>query len=90
MQNRKALMSEMPGGTGTLDELFEMLTRARLEFHDKLIGLPDTAGCYDGLLAFGGRTVQDGFVQAAHRGMIHTGLDAGELPARMSSPPERG
>jgi uncharacterized protein (TIGR00730 family) len=97
MHDRKALMSELaggflalPGGFGTLDELFEMLTWAQLGFHAKPIGLLNTAGYFDGLLAFCDRAVQDGFVHAAHRAMIHTGVDAAELLSRMSSPPEKG
>jgi hypothetical protein len=91
MHDRKALMSELadgflalPGGFGTLDELFEMLTWSQLGFHAKPIGLLNTAGYFDGLLAFCDRAVQDGFVHAAHRQMIHTGADATALLGTMS------
>ena len=91
MHDRKALMSELadgflalPGGFGTLDELFEMLTWSQLGFHAKPIGVLNTSGYFDGLLSFCDRAVTDGFVHAAHRDTILTGVDARELLGRMS------
>jgi uncharacterized protein (TIGR00730 family) len=59
MHERKAMMAElsdgfiaMPGGIGTLEELFEVMTWAQLGFHDKPIGLLNVEGFYDGLLNF--------------------------------------
>ena len=59
MHDRKALMSDLagafialPGGFGTLDELFETLTWAQLRFHSKPVGLLNIDGYFDGLLAF--------------------------------------
>ena len=90
MHDRKALMSELadgflalPGGFGTLDELFEMLTWSQLGFHSKPIALLNTAGYFDGLLSFCDRAVRDGFVHAAHRQMIRTGVDAAQLLDQM-------
>lgn len=94
MHDRKALMSELadgflalPGGFGTLDELFEMLTWAQLGFHAKPIGLLNTAGYFDGLLAFCDRAVQDGFVYAAQREAILTGVDPALLVDQMAAAP---
>ncbi|HEY3444313.1 MAG TPA: TIGR00730 family Rossman fold protein [Paludibaculum sp.] len=91
MHDRKALMGELadsflalPGGFGTLDELFEMLTWSQLGFHAKPIGLLNTAGYFDGLLSFCDRAVDDGFVHAAHRAMIHTGTDPDALLEQMA------
>ena len=91
MHDRKALMGELaagflalPGGFGTLDELFEMLTWSQLGFHAKPIGLLNTAGYFDGLLSFCDRAVDDGFVRAAHRSMIHTGTDPDALLKQMA------
>ncbi len=69
MHERKALMAElsegfiaMPGGFGTLDELFEILTWAQLGYHDKPCGLLNIAGYFDSLLEFLNNTVNEGFV----------------------------
>lgn len=99
MHDRKALMSELseaflalPGGFGTLDELFETLTWAQLRFHSKPVGLLNVDGFFDGLLSFLHRAVADGFVHPAHRDMIFVDQDPGRLLDRMStfSPPEAG
>lgn len=99
MHDRKALMSELaeafvalPGGFGTLDELFETLTWAQLKFHSKPVGLLNVGGYFDGLLSFCDRAVADGFVHAAHRAMIHVSEDPGELMGKMDGheAPEAG
>lgn len=70
MHERKAMMAElsdgfiaMPGGLGTLEELFEMLTWSQLGFHAKPIGLLNVEGFYDGLIAFVRHQVEQGFVK---------------------------
>lgn len=90
MHDRKALMVELssgflalPGGFGTLDELFEVLTWGQLRFHSKPIALLNTAGYFDGLLSFCDRAVADGFIHPAHREMIHVGADPAEMLTRM-------
>jgi uncharacterized protein (TIGR00730 family) len=69
MHQRKALMAELadgfialPGGFGTLDELFEILTWAHLGLHGKPVGLLNSAGYFDPLLRFLHHAVQEGFV----------------------------
>lgn len=91
MHDRKALMNElsdgfitMPGGFGTLDELFETLTWAQLRFHEKPIGLLNVNGYFDALLDFADRAVADGFIHRAHRAMILTAAEPGELIAQMT------
>lgn len=91
MHDRKALMCELadgflalPGGFGTLDELFEILTWAQLRFHSKPVGIVNLGGYFDGLLSFCDRAVGEGFVHAAHREMIYVGEDAGALVDRMA------
>ncbi len=71
MHERKAMMAElsdgfiaMPGGIGTLEELFEVLTWAQLGFHYKPIGLLNVEGFYDSLIAFVGHLVTQRFVTA--------------------------
>jgi len=71
MHERKAMMAElsdgfiaMPGGIGTLEELFEILTWSQLGFHEKPIGVLNVDGFYDGLIAFLQNQVAQGFVKA--------------------------
>ncbi len=77
MHQRKALMAEraaafaaLPGGVGTADEFFEIVTWRQLRLHAKPIGLLNVAGFFDPLLAWLDRTVADGFLRAEHRGLL--------------------
>lgn len=77
MHQRKAAMAELadafaalPGGYGTGDELFEILTWAQLGIHGKPIALLNTAGFFDSLLAWLDHTVHEGFVKERHRGLL--------------------
>jgi len=77
MHARKALMADLadgfialPGGFGTLDELFEILTWAQLELHAKPIGLLDVEGFFEPLLAYLDRAVGESFLAAPHRGLL--------------------
>jgi len=74
MHERKALMAELsqgfialPGGLGTYEELFEVLTWRQLGFHDKPIVLLNANQFYDPLLEMLDRAVDDGFLSAANR-----------------------
>jgi len=80
MHARKALMAELadaflalPGGLGTLDELFEILTWAQLGLHHKPIGLLDVGGYFAPLLAFLDGAVRLRFLAAEHRAMLLVG-----------------
>lgn len=86
MHERKALMSDLsdavialPGGLGTLEELFEMLTWGQLGIHRKPCGLLNAAGYYDDLLDFLDKAVREGFVRTEHRRMILSSPDTDEL-----------
>lgn len=77
MHERKALMADLsqafvalPGGYGTADEFFEMLTWAQLKIHAKPIGLLNTGDFFDPLLAWIDRAVADGFIKPAYRQLI--------------------
>lgn len=77
MHERKALMAElsegfiaMPGGYGTLDETFEILTWAQLGMHRHPIGMLDVDGYFDKLLAFVDHAIAEGFVRPEYRKMI--------------------
>lgn len=77
MHERKALMAglsdgfiALPGGTGTLEEFFEILTWAQLGEHQKPCGLLNTSGYYDPLLKVFDHMMEKGFVSAEHRKLV--------------------
>jgi uncharacterized protein (TIGR00730 family) len=77
MHERKTLMAELsdgfialPGGIGTLEEIFEIWTWAQLGFHRKPCGLLNIAGYYDSLTTFLDHTVAEQFVKKPHRLML--------------------
>jgi hypothetical protein len=77
MHERKALMAELsegfialPGGSGTLEELFEVFTWSQLGLHRKACALLNVAGYYDGLAAFLDHAVSERFLRAEHRSML--------------------
>lgn len=74
MHARKALMSELsdafialPGGFGTFEELFEVITWAQLGIHRKNIGLLNVAGFFDPLIRMIDHAIQEGFIQPGLR-----------------------
>jgi uncharacterized protein (TIGR00730 family) len=92
MHERKAMMAEladgfvaMPGGLGTLEELFEILTWAQLGLHHKPVGLLNVAGYYDALVAFVDGTVKAGFVREEHRALFCVDTDGEALLAQFES-----
>jgi uncharacterized protein (TIGR00730 family) len=92
MHERKALMAEladgfiaMPGGIGTLEELFEILTWAQLGFHSKPIGLLNIDGFYDGLIQFVRHVVTQGFLKQEHATLMMHASDASALLAHLKS-----
>ncbi len=92
MHERKALMAELsdavialPGGTGTLDELFEMFTWSQLGIVRKPIGLLDVAGYWEGLLAFLDHMVAERFIRREHVDTLLVESDAAMLLDRLHS-----
>jgi uncharacterized protein (TIGR00730 family) len=86
MHERKAIMADLadgfialPGGWGTLDELFEILTWAQLGFHRKPCGLLNVRGYFDGLLSFVDHSIHEGFVRPDYRAMMSVASSPGEL-----------
>jgi uncharacterized protein (TIGR00730 family) len=80
MHVRKQMMAEradvfiaMPGGIGTLEELYEVWTWRQLGYHDKPIGLLNIAGYYDALLSFMHTSVEQGFLSAAQHAVLQVG-----------------
>ena len=77
MHERKALMADLsdgfvalPGGWGTIEEIFEVLTWAQLGFHDKPCGLLNIGGYYDRLHAFLEHAIAEEFVKPVYRQML--------------------
>ena len=86
MHERKRIMAEradafavLPGGIGTLDEFFEILTWRQLTLHDKPVGLLNMGGYYDSLLAFLASSVKAGFMNDWLMELIRTGSEAEPL-----------
>ena len=89
MHERKARMAELadafialPGGFGTFDELFEILTWAQLKLHAKPCGLLNVNGFFDPLLAMIEHATGEGFLRPEHRALV---LAASELDPLLES-----
>lgn len=92
MHARKALMAELadgfvalPGGLGTFEELFEVLTWAQLGLHRKPIGLLNSRGFFQGFLTQVERAIQDGFCRPEHRELFIVDDDPVRLLTRMEA-----
>jgi uncharacterized protein (TIGR00730 family) len=92
MHARKKAMADqsdafvaLPGGYGTLEELFEAITWLQLGYHDKPVGLLDVDGYYQPLVAFLRHTVGEGFVRPLHAPLVQVGDDPAELLHRLAT-----
>ncbi|UYQ94324.1 TIGR00730 family Rossman fold protein [Chitinophaga horti] len=99
MHARKTKMNDLcdgvialPGGFGTLEELFEILTWGQLGLHQKPIGLLNTAGFYDHLIGLLDHMTTEGLLKAANRDMLLVSENVEELLSLMSAyvPPVTG
>ena len=77
MHSRKALFTSLadgfltlPGGVGTMDELWEAVSWAQLGYHDKPVGLLNVSGFYDPLIQFNQNMISTGFIRRAHAGIL--------------------
>src|SRR6516162_4671222 len=91
MHQRKALMAKLadgfaalPGGYGTADEFFEMLTWRQLGIHAKPIGILNKAGFFDPLLAWLDKAVAQNFVPAEHRHIVLVAEQPEELLRKLT------
>lgn len=75
----------LPGGTGTMDELWEAMSWAQIGYHAKPVGLLNVAGFYDGLIEFVAKMGEVGFLRPQHRGILIVGDRLDGLLARMSA-----
>ncbi len=92
MHERKATMARLsdgfislPGGLGTLEEMFEMLTWSQLGLHGKPCGLLNVAGFYDDLLRFLDNACSEAFMLPHHRALLIDSTDPEELITRMQA-----
>lgn len=90
MHARKTIMAQLsdafialPGGFGTLEELFEVTTWAQLNYHKKPVGLLNVRGFYDRLLAFLDHAVEEGFLRPVHRPILQSAPALDELLDRL-------
>jgi len=90
MHERKQLMADLsdgfialPGGIGTLEELFETFTWLQLGFHRKPVALLDVGGFYDHLLTFLRHATAEQFIRDEHLASLLVGTDAAALLGRM-------
>ncbi|HWL08720.1 MAG TPA: TIGR00730 family Rossman fold protein [Planctomicrobium sp.] len=86
MHTRKALMSELsdgfvalPGGLGTFEELFEVLTWGQLGFHHKPMALLNVNGYYDPMIEMMDRAVEDGFMKPENRKLLYMASSVPDL-----------
>jgi uncharacterized protein (TIGR00730 family) len=86
MHSRKAIMADrsdafvaLPGGYGTGDELFEILTWAQLGLHAKPVGVLNVAGFFDPLLTWLDHMVREDFLKPSHRKLLRVAGDADRL-----------
>ena len=92
MHTRKKMMADlsdafiaMPGGVGTFEEFFEVVTWTQLGIHRKPCGLLDVEGFYQPLEQFIDRAVAEGFIKPLHRGSIVMDTDPARLLDRLSA-----
>ena len=77
MHHRKQLFTDLsdgfvtlPGGVGTMDELWEAISWSQLGYHQKPVGLLNVGGFYDQLIGFNRQMVAAGFIRAQHAGIL--------------------
>lgn len=91
MHQRKAMMADLsdafvalPGGIGTLEELFEVWTWTQLGLHQKPLGVLNVGGFYQGLLDFVTHVQQQGFMKPIHADLLLAADEPADLIARLS------
>jgi uncharacterized protein (TIGR00730 family) len=92
MHERKALMAElsrgfiaMPGGIGTLEEFFEVLSWAQLGIHEKPCALLNIGGYYDPLIQFMDHAVGEDFIKPKHRALLIVESEPAQVLARIEA-----
>ena len=92
MHERKRMFTDLsdgfiniPGGVGTMDELWEAISWAQLGYHEKPVGVLNVAGFYDRLIEFNQHMVQVGFIRPQHAGIMIVDETMDGLLAKMAS-----
>ncbi len=92
MHERKKLFTDLsdgfvtiPGGVGTMDELWEAMSWAQLGYHSNPVGLLNAFGFYDDLIAFNTKMAEVGFVRPAHQGILIADTQIGGLLDQMAA-----
>lgn len=92
MHERKAAFTDLsdgfinlPGGVGTMDEMWEAVSWSQLGYHSKPVGILNIAGYYDHLIAFNAHMADVGFVRDAHRGILLVAGVLDELLDKMAA-----
>ncbi len=92
MHARKMMMAQlsdafiaMPGGYGTMEELFEVTTWTQLNYQKKPVGVLNVEGYYDFLLAWIAHAAKEQFVRPLHKDLIHADTDPARLIARLKT-----
>jgi uncharacterized protein (TIGR00730 family) len=91
MHERKRMFTDLsdgfltlPGGVGTMDELWEAISWAQLGYHSKPVGLLNAAGFYDQLIAFNTHMISVGFIRDQHKGILIADDQLERLLTRMA------
>ncbi len=91
MHERKRMFTDLsdgfltiPGGVGTMDELWEAISWAQLGYHAKPVGLLNAAGFYDQLIAFNAHMISVGFIREQHKGILIADDQLDRLLTRMA------
>jgi uncharacterized protein (TIGR00730 family) len=91
MHERKRMFTDLsdgfltlPGGVGTMDELWEAISWAQLGYHAKPVGLLNAVGFYDQLIAFNAHMISVGFIRDQHKGILIADADLERLLTRMA------
>ncbi len=92
MHERKTMMFDLsdgfialPGGMGTIEEIFEVLTWAQLGYHTKPCGILNICGYYDSMLAFLENAVEQRFIRKEHKDMLLVDVDPESLLTRFNN-----
>ncbi|RGP42217.1 putative cytokinin riboside 5'-monophosphate phosphoribohydrolase LOGL8 [Altererythrobacter insulae] len=75
----------IPGGVGTMDELWEAMSWAQLGYHSKPVGLLNALGFFDHLIAFNEKMAEIGFVRPAHQNILIPADTIGDLLEKMAA-----